>query len=426
MVLGRDGPLLEVIGIAGIKSDDRTPAQQDALVDYALSGRETARELKKKLHELTSKPPRLQHGTAMGLVQRESPRRTFTHLRGDFLAPGEEVHAGTPAFLHELKRRGGEPDRLDLARWILDPDNPLTARVTVNRFWQQYFGRGIVESGEDFGSEGSPPSHPQLLDWLASRFVERDWSMKRLHRLIVCSATYRQSGAARPELAERDPYNRWLARQNRRRVEAETVRDLALAAGGLLDRRVKGPSVFPPLPAGIIELAFVDVIDRNPWRVSTGGDRYRRGLYTYFQRTSPYPMLTLFDAPDSNTACTRRESSNTPLQALTLWNDPVFMECCRALAGRVAREVPPGPDAARQRIDHAVALCLSREPEQEERADLMRLYRRSLAQFEADPRGVADLLGGVTLPDSTSPPELAAWTAVARALINLDEFITKE
>ena len=344
-------------------------------------------------------------------------------IRGDFLSKGDEVEIGTPSFLPPMQPRGETPDRLDLARWILSPQNTLTPRVTVNRFWQVFFGRGIVESDRDFGSQGSRPDHPELLDWLATQFVKNDWKVKELHRMIVSSATYRQSSAHRPELTERDPYNTWFAKQNRQRVDAEIVRDLALSASGLLDRRVHGPSVFPPLPPGIIELAFVDVIDRGPWRESQGGDRYRRGLYTFFQRTSAYPMLSLFDAPDSNTTCTHREQSNTPLQALTLWNDPVFMECAAALAERTMREVEESDDAKetiRQRAAFMFVACLGRQASDQDLDDLQTLYDASLEIYSRNKEQATSLTEKTETPKSLSTEEYAAWISVARTIMNLD------
>jgi hypothetical protein len=224
------------------------------------------------------------------------PRKTHVLIRGDFLRPGIAVQPGTPAVLPGLPARGPRT-RLELARWLVDPANPLTARVTVNRLWQTYFGKGLVQTSEDFGTQGERPSHPELLDWLATEFPRRGWSLEAMHRLIVTSATYRQSSAARPELSGRDPYNRLLARQSRLRLEAEVIRDVTLASSGLLAPRVGGPSVRPPQPAGIAELTYANA---GRWTESTGADRYRRGLYTFFRRTSPYPGLMTFDAPDSN------------------------------------------------------------------------------------------------------------------------------
>jgi hypothetical protein len=294
----------------------------------------------------------------------------------------------------------------------------LTPRVTVNRFWQRYFGTGLVETENDFGTQGTSPSHPELLDWLASEFVARGWRMKALHRLMVTSAAYRQSSHARPDLGTRDPRNRLLARQARLRLEAEAVRDAALAASGLLARRVGGPSVFPPQPDGVF--AFTQI--RRVWQASTGPDRHRRGLYTYFWRSAPHPALTVFDAPDSTTTCTHRNRSNTPLQALTLLNDQAFLEFAQGLAGRVLREGPPD-DAGRVR--YAFRLCLGRCPTGREQQILTRLLDRQQAEFRDDPAQARQVVPA-DLPPRTDVARLAAWIMVARALLNLDEFITRE
>jgi Protein of unknown function (DUF1553)/Protein of unknown function (DUF1549) len=328
--------------------------------------------------------------------ERTKPRDSYVMLGGDFLRHGESVSPGTPAALPALASPAA-PSRVDLAIWIVDARNPLTARVAVNRFWQDYFGIGLVETDNDFGTRGTPPSHPELLDWLASEFVRTGWDVKRMQRLIVTSSTYRQSSHARPELAAVDARNRLLARQNRLRLDAEIVRDAALVASGLLNPGVGGPSVYPPQPAGVY--AFTQV--PRTWKTSNGPDRYRRGMYTYHWRTAPHPGLTVFDAPDASTACTRRSRSNTPLQALTLLNDQGFYELARGLAERVLNE--QGLDDA-GRIDRAFRLCLSRSPKPSEAEALTRLLHDPEVSRDARP----------------------AWTAVARALLNLDEFITRE
>jgi hypothetical protein len=297
----------------------------------------------------------------------------------------------------------------------VDPANPLTPRVTVNWVWQRYFGRGLVATLEDFGTQGEKPSHPELLDWLAGEFVRQRWSLKALHKLIVTSATYRQASHVRPELQTRDPLNVLLARQSRLRLEAEIVRDNALAAGGLLVRTVGGPSVRPPQPAGISELTYANSVR---WVESTGADRYRRGLYTWFQRTSPYPMLLTFDAPDSNVCSVRRDRSNTPLQALTLLNDTVFVECAQALGRRIATEMA-GPPA--ERIRGAFRLCLAREPNADELVVLCRLHEQLAESCRSQPEETAKLCGG-----KAGTPEAAAWIALARTLLNLDEFVTRD
>jgi hypothetical protein len=359
--------------------------------------------------------------TTLVMKERDTPRDTHVMLGGDFLRKGVKVAPGTPAGLPPLPAkpaRGERYTRLDLARWLVDPAHPLTARVTVNRFWQQHFGVGLVETENDFGTQGTPPTHPELLDWLASEFVRNGWSVKDLHRLIVTSATYRQSSRARPDLATLDPRNLLLARMPRPRLEAEAVRDSALSASGLLSRKVGGPSVFPPQPEGVSQFTQI----RRAWVPSPGADRYRRGLYTHFWRSAPHPGLMVFDAPDSTTACTRRNRSNTPLQALTLLNDAAFQECAVALAGRTLRECD-GDDA--DRLAHAFRLCLARVPSPGEAERLTRFLKAQREAFAADPVGAGKLVPA-DRPAGISETEGAAWSAVGRVLLNLDEFIVRE
>jgi hypothetical protein len=376
-----------------------------------------------------------------------SGRKTNVLIRGDFLRPGVEVQAGTPAILPPPKPGppGAGVTRLDLASWLVDPANPLTARVIVNWMWHKYFGRGIVATLEDFGTQGEKPSHPDLLDWLASEFMspspltplpqgERGrgegsretkasagghWNMKAIHKLLVTSATYRQSSQHRPDLAARDPLNVLLARQPRQRLEAEVLRDVALASSGLLVRRIGGPSVRPPQPAGISELTYAG---SARWTESTGPDRYLRGLYTWFQRTSPYPMLMTFDAPDGNVCAVRRERTNTPLQALTLLNDTVFVECAQALGRRIVDEKPAD---TKERIRHGFRLCVAREPSSQEMQRLERLFQELLSLCQSKPTEAAKLLGQHK-PKNADPAEAAAWVALARTLLNLDECMTRE
>ncbi|RUL89331.1 PSD1 and planctomycete cytochrome C domain-containing protein [Tautonia sociabilis] len=348
--------------------------------------------------------------TTMVVREQASPRETRFLMGGDFTRPGEVVEPGVPSVLPPLRSRSaGRPDRLDLARWLVDPANPLTARVTVNRIWQAYFGRGIVETGEDFGTQGTPPSHPELLDWLATEFVARGWSQKAIHRLILTSNAYRQASAHRPELSEIDPGNRRLARQSRLRIEAELIRDSALVASGLLHPKIGGPSVFPPQPDGVMSLGQVD----RGWTADQGPDRYRRGMYTFFWRATPHPLLVGFDAPDGTFACTRRARSNTPLQALMLLNDEAFFEFASALADRV---LATGPTDDAGRIDLAFRLCLARHPDEAESARLAELLEGQRAHALGNSGAGAD-------PEAA---ERSAWTAVARVLLNLDEFITRE
>jgi mono/diheme cytochrome c family protein len=354
--------------------------------------------------------------TTMVLSERKEPRTTHVHLGGDFLRKGAVVSPGVPAVLPKLD--ASKPTRLDLARWFVSGSNPLPPRVTMNRCWMHCFGTGIVETDNDFGTQGTPPSHPELLDWLAAEFVDRGWSMKAMLRLIVTSATYRQASHVRPDLAVADPRNRLLARQNRIRLDAEVVRDVALAASGLLTRTIGGPSVYPPQPLGVYQFTQIP----RQWTASSGPDRYRRGVYTFVWRSAPHPDLVVFDAPDGTQSCTRRNRSNTPLQALALLNDEGFLEYARALACRTLAE---GPVDDGGRLGYAVRLCLGRTPSNRETAVLMRLLDCEREAFEKDPDAAIALIHS-SLPCAVGTSQRAAWIAVARALLNLDEFITRE
>jgi hypothetical protein len=364
---------------------------------------------------------------AMVMRDIANPRATYLFTRGDFTRPDKAagllqpnvLSAVTPA----LPDTGKTRTRLDLAHWLVNPANPLTSRVTINRMWMRYFGRGIVETEEDFGTQGSPPTHPELLDWLAGEFIRRGWSQKAMHRLIVTSATYRQSSGARKDLNEIDPRNLLLARQERLRVEAEIVRDAALSASGLLDARIGGPGVRPPQPDGVY--AFTQV--RKNWTPATGGDRFRRALYTVFYRSAPYPLFTTFDAPDFQTVCTRRPRSDTPLQSLTLANDPAFLEIAQGLAARLVRDVP-GEFATTQdaRLRHAFVLCYSRQPNAVELTALRGYVERQLRGFAAEPAGAAALASKEVMEAGLTEAQAAALVAAARVLFNTDNFITRE
>jgi hypothetical protein len=357
--------------------------------------------------------------TAMVLEERDTPRETHVLIRGDFLKRGVKVSPDVPAVLPALeKSQGSNPNRLDLARWLVCDQNPLTARVTVNRIWQRYFGRGLVKTVEDFGTQGDKPSHPELLDWLATEFVRERWSQKALHRLIVNSATYRQSSRWSPELKERDPENVLLARSPRLRVEAEIVRDIALTVSGLIQHRIGGPSVLPPQPAGVTDLSRGNLI----WVTATGPDRYRRGMYTFWKRTSPYPGMTVFDAPTADEATVQRIRSNTPLQALTTLNDEVFVEAARAFAARLLREVPKDD---RARLRYGFKLCVAREPDEFERETLWKILTQEQERFRQQPEA-GTKLAGETGPADVDSSQYAAWFNLARVLLNLDETITRE
>jgi hypothetical protein len=377
---------------------------------------------------LETADPKGKKVTTMVLQERATPRETHLLLGGDFTRPGARVSPGTPAVLPALPKHTGpgEPNRLDLARWLVAPENPLTARVAVNRVWGHYFGLGLVETENDFGTQGSPPSHPELLDWLAAEFVEQGWSLKALHKRIVTSATYRQSSAVRPDLETVDPRNRLLARQSRLRLEAEGVRDAALTSSGLLTPRIGGPSVFPPQPDGVSDFTQI----KRKWMPSEGPDRYRRGLYTYFWRAAPHPALTAFDAPDAGTTCTRRNRSNTPLQALTLLNDAGFAEYAYGLAARVLRD---GEKSEAGQVRRAFRLSLGREPAAAEAERLTAFLTKQQEHYAEHSEEAKRLLGGggpagKQLAELTeaSAERKAALILLSRVLLNLDEFITRE
>jgi len=379
-----------------IEPDKRNDGQKKAIADQFAKQDVELKKRSKALQVHAGKAPNL---SLAPTIARGPARTTHVMIRGDFLRPGVAVLPGTLAVLPPLKNDA--PNRLDLARWIVDPANPLTRRVLANWLWQHHFGRALVTTPEDFGIQGEKPSHPELLDWLAGEMLRRGWSLKQLHRLIVTSATYRQSAAHRPELRERDPLNTWLARQNRVQLESEIVRDVALASSGLLNRKIGGPSVRPPQPDGISDLTYAG---SARWVESKGPDRFRRGMYIWFQRTSPFPMLMAFDSPDSNVCVVRRERSNTPLQALTLMNDVVFVECAQALGKRLANE----SGSAAERIALGVKLVLGRP------ATLTEIDR--LSRWHDDALKLT----------KEQQPEVGAWVAVARVLLNLDESVNRE
>ena len=360
--------------------------------------------------------------TTMVMDEMEKPRDTFVLARGDYRNPTEKVSAAVPAILPPLPN-GAKADRLALARWLVDPSHPLTARVEVNRLWQMFFGLGLVKTAENFGSQGEPPSHRELLDWLAAELIDSHWDVKHVQRLILTSATYRQSSKVTGDLLEKDPENRLLARGPRFRLPAETVRDNALAVSGLLNRKVGGPSVFPYQPPGIWEeLAFGDGFSMQTYVQSHGPDLYRRSMYTFWKRSAPPAQMLTFDAPDREKCTARRLVTNTPLQALVLLNDPTYIEASRMLAARALRD--GGDHAARFIFEQAT----ERAPEKRELALLEKLYQSELRTYQRDPEAARKLLGVGESPadPKLNPAELAAWTTVASAVLNLDETITKE
>ena len=403
----------------------RTQRQADRLTDYFLGNHGPdvdknkavsafLNEARKKLKDLRATLPEITQAPVM--EELPNPPQSNIHLGGDYQALGAAVEPGIPSLFPPISE--SHQNRLTLARWLVSRENPMTARVAVNRMWQDFFGRGLVLSSENFGTQGDKPSHPELLDWLATEFQDHDWSVKYIEKLIVMSAAYRQTSTVRKELESTDPNNILIARQSRLRLPAESIRDEALAASGLLNTSIGGKSVKPPQPAGVAELGYAGNVN---WTESTGPDRYRRGLYIHFQRTTPYPMLMNFDEPDSNTTCTRRGRSNTPLQALNLLNDPVFFEAAQALATRVLEETSGGLP---ERMDYAFELVLGRPPSAHERERLMEYFEQQKQLLAKDPKAPENMQP--FRPQGVDPLDAAAWVGVSRVLLNLDEFITRE
>jgi hypothetical protein len=445
---------------AALRAEPPTEPQRAAVRDYfrrtqSPRGRELAARLAKAEKDLADLRARIP--TALVMKELDKPRVTHVHVRGSFMNLGDEVEPGVPRVLNPLRSRSGartgdsspssdpkhdasssatasrvddgapsppapRATRLDLARWLVDPENPLTARVVVNRVWMELFGRGIVATENDFGTRGDPPTHPELLDWLAVELVRTKWDMKGLMRTIVTSETYRQSSNVTPEMLERDPKNVWLERFPRQRMEIETLRDVSLAIGGLLHEKTGGPSVMPPQPDGIWSAAY----SGDKWTDAMDGDRFRRGLYTFWRRSSPYATYTLFDAPSRELACTRRAQTNTPLQALALLNDPAFVECAAGLASRMMHGTN-GSDA--EKIALGFRLCTAREPSLEEVDVLAKLRMKEYVRLANSPESakktVASAAAGAKADEHADPIELASWIAVGNVLLNLDETVTR-
>lgn len=399
----------------------RTAEQTHELFSYWRTAVPECKAANERIEKLWQQHP---PGTSQLAMQpREDHRETFLLSRGDFLKPTKSVRPGVPTILHPLSVQN--PTRLDFARWLVDPRSPTAARSIVNRVWQTYFGVGLVSTSEDFGLQSESPSHPELLDWLSVEFVDHGWSLKWLHKLIVSSSTYQQSSVVTPELLARDPANRLLARGPRFRVDAEAIRDIALAASGLLNEKLGGPPVYPPAP----DFLFLPPSSYGPkvWREEKGPDRYRRAIYTFRFRSVPYPVLTTFDAPNGEFACVRRARSNTPLQALATLNEPLFVEAARSLALQTLQQEG---DSTIQRLYFAFRRCTGRLPDAEESATLFVLLGKQLARF-SDRQELArelavDEESNGKLPPSISPTDLAAWTGLCRVLLNLDEVVTKQ
>ena len=402
--------------------------RREKLREYYLTygAPEKLRKLYAELKTLEAEKKELEAEVPTTMVMREmrTPRETFILGRGDYRNQGEKVTPGVPSVLPPIPR-GTLPNRLGLARWLVDPSHPLTARVVVNRYWQMYWGTGIVKTSEDFGSQGDAPSHPELLDWLATEFVGSGWDVKAMQRLIVTSAAYRQSSQVTPELLEKDPQNRLLARGPRLRLPAEIVRDNALAIAGLLNDQIGGRSAYPYQPPGLWkDTAFGSGYTGQVYTPGSGPELYRRSMYTIWKRTVPPPSMVTFDAPNRESCTSRRARTNTPLQALVLMNDPTYVEAARGLAQRMIGE---GKDPA-ERVRYGFRLATARSPAPEELDILLRIVQRQLADYRRDAEDAQALLAvGDSRHDSRmDPTELAAWTTLASVILNLDETITKE
>jgi hypothetical protein len=403
--------------LAVLNAKSRNDEQRDQLLKHYLrqvapglkAERDQVAQLQKKLDEM--KPNTV---PVLRALAGDKQRKTRMQLRGNYLDLGKEVEEGVPAAF--LTGNTKEPrDRMALAKWLVSEENPLTSRVVANRFWEQIFGVGLVRTSEEFGAQGELPSHPELLDWLATELMAQKWDVKRFLKLLVTSAAYRQSSKVTPEMAERDPENRLLARGPRFRMSAETIRDQALYLGGLLSQKMYGPSVKPLRPASGLNAAFGSSVD---WKTSDGEDRFRRGLYTEWRRTSPYPSMVTFDAPNREVCTIRRNRTNTPLQALVTLNDPVYVEAAQGLAVRLMRE----RGSVGERIRHGFELCLTRPPSEKEVHRLSELFGEAMAEFAKAPEDKAKKIAPA---NATEPVELAAWTTVANVLLNLDETLMK-
>ncbi len=411
------------------KAERRCKSQAQKLRDYYLTHHASKRHratyakltsMRKRRDQLDRQIP-----TAMVMTEMEKPRDSFILGRGDYRNKGDKVTPGVPAVLPPLPS-GAPANRLGLAQWLVDPAHPLTARVAVNRYWQMYFGTGIVKTSEDFGSQGEAPSHPKLLDWLATEFVRTGWDVKAMQRLIVTSAAYRQSSRATKEGTGRDPENRLLARGSRFRLPAEIVRDNALAISGLLNTAIGGPSVYPYQPPGLWkEMSFGDRFSAQVYSPSRGADLYRRSMYTFWKRTVPPPTLATFDAPDREKCTVRRARTNTPLQALVLLNDPTYIEASRILAEGMMTQAGNAPSS---RLRFAYRRALARDPNPQERQVLLTLFQKQLDEFRQNEQAAIDLLSVGDSPRNKqlNPVELAAWTTIASTILNLDETVTKE
>ncbi len=419
----------EVVGALKADAEKRTEAQKASLREYYVANiyppaRVTFEPLVKERNDLSKQRDELESSLAATMISedRETAREAFLLRRGQYDQPGDRVVRAVPAVLPPLAA-SQTTNRLDLARWLVNPEHPLTARVTVNRFWQQFFGIGLVKSAGDFGSQGEWPSHPELLDWLATEFIRTGWDVKKLGRSMVTSATYRQSSVVTEELLRVDPQNRLLARGSRFRLDAEQIRDNALYVSGLLIEKMGGKGVKPYQPSGIWEAVGYTSSNTAKFEQDHGEALYRRSLYTFWKRTAPPPYLTTFDAPSRERYCTRRERTDTPLQALVTMNDPAYVEAARHLGAKMLRYSPH----AAKRLDYAFRLVTARHPSSEEKSVLKETLKRCEAKYQGDCEAAKKLIsvGESPVDAKLNPSELAAYTMVASLLLNLDETLNK-
>jgi len=396
-----------------VPAGKRSAKEKKTVRDHYLAQQPQLAHLREQLAEVKKQSDAIAPATTLVMVE----MRIFK--RGSFLDPGRQVEPGAPRVLHELPQDAPR-NRLGLAQWLVSRENPLTARVAVNRWWAEIFGRGLVATLEDFGTQGDAPTHPGLLDWLAVEFMDSGWSMKHMHKLMVMSRTYRQSSQIRSSLQASDPYNRLLARAARFRLPAETIRDNALAISGLLSKEMGGPPIYPPQPSNIWRH-----VGRNApkYLTSSGNDRFRRGIYVVWRRSAPYPSFVNFDAPDRSACTVERPRTNTPLQALTLLNDPAYVEMTRALARRVVAEKSAASLA--EQVRYAFRLCVAREPTDREQKLLLDIYRREFARFSKDPAAAGQLYENAKFASDAEAAQLGAWYFLANILLNLDETITR-
>ena len=425
--LDRSSIPVDMLSVIRKSAEARSTQEQNLLEAWylrhvQLESRQALSEDLAMLKQLDREEAEIKARAAMVPVMRamspEMERTTRLLNRGSFLDPGEEIDPHVPSLLHQLD--SASPDRLDLARWLVSRDNPLTARVHVNRTWERLFGRGLVETSEDFGTQGDRPSHPALLDWLAVEFMERGWSHKELCRLIVTSEAYQRSSVPVEDTRDHDPENRLLAYAPRVRLEAEAIRDQALFVSGLLDPALHGPPVYPDQPAGLWQVTY----DNRDWPQGPDRARHRRGLYTFWRRSSPYPSMTTFDAPSREVCTVRRIQTNTPLQALVTLNDPVYQEAAKALAGRMITE---GGSSIADQITRGVQLVLGRSPSASELSRLVQLADQAAKRYRDDVELRDEFLAawpGET-PTSVDPADLAALAIVGNVLLNLDETLTR-